>query len=202
MGYRKKDPDSGRFREQIVVDGNILHRIERRECFWNLEDMGGVKVCVLTLSRPRMTRKVHDMRTNTTYDEERLDPQTWDAVLLEERYQPQATHQVYMDIALSGEPAGRLEFSLFGEDVPKTVQNFIGLVKGEYEDDSGKISSTPFCLKGTTFDKVKGDQLIAAGQPGLECEEIKLTAEELKEYTDFFKVRKSVTPWPIGPIGM
>lgn len=33
--------------------------------------------------------------------------------------------QVYFDITIGGEPAGRVEIGLFGKTVPKTVKNFV-----------------------------------------------------------------------------
>lgn len=32
--------------------------------------------------------------------------------------------QVFFDITIDGEPAGRIEIGLFGKTVPKTVENF------------------------------------------------------------------------------
>lgn len=38
--------------------------------------------------------------------------------------------QVYFDIEQGGEELGRIEIGLFGEGVPKTVENFKSLAKG------------------------------------------------------------------------
>ena len=37
------------------------------------------------------------------------------------------TDQVYFDISINGEDAGRMVFGLFGEVAPKTVRNFVAL---------------------------------------------------------------------------
>lgn len=37
--------------------------------------------------------------------------------------------QVFFDISIGGEPAGRVEFGLFGKVVPKTAKNFRELSK-------------------------------------------------------------------------
>ena len=39
--------------------------------------------------------------------------------------------QVFFDVAIGDEAAGRIEISLFGKDVPKTVANFVQLSTGE-----------------------------------------------------------------------
>ena len=38
-----------------------------------------------------------------------------------------------MDIKIGGKSAGRLDFELFGEKAPKTVNNFLGLCSGEMD---------------------------------------------------------------------
>ena len=52
--------------------------------------------------------------------------------------EPQVTHRVFMELSIGGEPAGRLEIGLFGEHAPKTVENFLGVIKGFTSKGSGK----------------------------------------------------------------
>ena len=47
------------------------------------------------------------------------------------RMGPAATSQVFIDVAIGGEPAGRMVFDLFGDDVPRTCENFRALCTGE-----------------------------------------------------------------------
>ena len=43
----------------------------------------------------------------------------------------EVTSTVFMDIEIGGEPAGRIEFGLYGGVVPKTAENFRALCTGE-----------------------------------------------------------------------
>ena len=40
------------------------------------------------------------------------------------------TDKVYFDIEIDSEPAGRIVFGLFGDVVPRTVENFVTLAEG------------------------------------------------------------------------
>ena len=59
------------------------------------------------------------------------------------------TNKVYMDIALDGELEGRLVIGLFGNIVPKTVENFRALITGE--KGVGPVHGKPLHYKGTRF---------------------------------------------------
>jgi len=50
------------------------------------------------------------------------------------------THEVYFDIEIDGETAGRVVIGLFGETTPKTVENFVALAEGR--DGIGYKQST------------------------------------------------------------
>ena len=62
------------------------------------------------------------------------------------------TQKVYFDIELEGFMLGRIIFGLYGDVVPKTVENFVALSKGDH--GRGKSSNKPLSYVGTPFHRI------------------------------------------------
>lgn len=70
------------------------------------------------------------------------------------------THKVYFDVEIDGAPAGRITMGLFGETVPKTVENFRAL--STCEKGTGK-SGKALCYKDSVFHRVIPQFMLQGG---------------------------------------
>eukprot|EP00567_Pseudictyota_dubia_P012573 CAMPEP_0197452452 /NCGR_PEP_ID=MMETSP1175-20131217/32084_1 /TAXON_ID=1003142 /ORGANISM="Triceratium dubium, Strain CCMP147" /LENGTH=194 /DNA_ID=CAMNT_0042985461 /DNA_START=29 /DNA_END=613 /DNA_ORIENTATION=+ len=74
--------------------------------------------------------------------------------------EPKVTNTVFFDVTIGDEPAGRIKMGLFGDDVPKTAENFRALCTGE--KGVGKAGK-PLHYKGSTFHRIIPSFMIQGG---------------------------------------
>merc|ERR1711991_77324 len=68
--------------------------------------------------------------------------------------------KTFFDVTIGGSKAGRIEFELFADVVPKTAENFRALCTGE--KGTGK-SGKPLHFKGSSFHRVIPDFMLQGG---------------------------------------
>lgn len=67
---------------------------------------------------------------------------------------------VFFDISIGGAPAGRIEFELFANVVPKTAENFRALCTGE---KGVGLSGKPLSYKGSAFHRIIPQFMLQGG---------------------------------------
>lgn len=89
--------------------------------FFTLESKDDKRMCVLTLEKKDMGHE------------------SWNAFFEEEKLDATVTQKVYMDVAIGDAEPERITFGLYGNEVPKTVENFRSLCTGERGDGEAGV---------------------------------------------------------------
>ncbi|KAF7810790.1 peptidyl-prolyl cis-trans isomerase CYP21-1 [Senna tora] len=74
--------------------------------------------------------------------------------------EPEITHRVFLEVDIDGQRFGRIVIGLFGDVVPKTVENFRALCTGETGKNSSGIQLR---YKGTPFHRIISGFMIQGG---------------------------------------
>jgi cyclophilin family peptidyl-prolyl cis-trans isomerase len=96
-----------------------------------------------------LSNQIQKEDTSTIYDQD-------------EPVKPQAeiTHRVYFDMDINSKPAGRIVMGLYGNVVPKTVQNFATLCRGDTTDARSGIR---LAYQGSSFHRIIPNFMIQGG---------------------------------------
>ena len=111
----------------LAIDAEELWgRVLADDAFWEIDEVDDQRCVVLELQK--------------------RDGGKWDH-LLKSQYKPPdttPTAKTYMDIAIDGEAAGRIEFGLYGKQTPLTAENFRCLCSGEKGEAALSYVDSPF----------------------------------------------------------
>ena len=76
---------------------------------------------------------------------------------------PPITQTAYLDLAVGGKPAGRLEIGLWGSVLPRSVANFLALAGSPIEGE-GRASKLVGRYKGSSFHRLVPGFVLQGGE--------------------------------------
>lgn len=126
-----------------VVDDELWKECDFEESSWEIAQDQGQRCIVVTILK------------KGKWD-------VWKHLLRCEEVKPDnpVTHRAFLDISIDGAPIGRLVLGLYGNIVPRTVENFCLLCSGERgEGQAGR----PLHYKGSSFHRVVPGYILQGG---------------------------------------
>ena len=127
-----------------IDDEELWDRVVADDTYWEIDDAAGERCVVLELTKKSIGRWPH---------------------LLKSQYKPpdtSVTTRTFMELSVDGEPAGRIEFGLFGNQVPKTVENFRALCTSE-KGTEGSVSGKVLGYEGSPLHRIIPDFMLQGG---------------------------------------
>ena len=120
--------------EPVIAAEQLWGRVVADECYWEIDEVDGKGRCVvLTLLKREQVQ--------------------W-PFLLKSQYKPPdatVTSRTFFDISLDDEPAGRIVFGLYGNQCPRTAENFRALCTGEKGEGEAGV---PLSFAGSNFHRI------------------------------------------------
>jgi len=120
--------------QEAFIDDALWKEVDPDESSWEIDTVKGKRSLVVTLTK----KSKHDRFEYLVKCEDLPGDKT-------------ITHKVFFDVSFDGEVIGKVIFGLYGNQVPKTVENFRALCTGEKgQGAAGK----PLHFKGCGFHRI------------------------------------------------
>eukprot|EP00291_Cryptomonas_curvata_P031338 CAMPEP_0172206688 /NCGR_PEP_ID=MMETSP1050-20130122/33368_1 /TAXON_ID=233186 /ORGANISM="Cryptomonas curvata, Strain CCAP979/52" /LENGTH=273 /DNA_ID=CAMNT_0012885821 /DNA_START=38 /DNA_END=856 /DNA_ORIENTATION=- len=117
-----------------LIDGELFSKVKPDDSFWEIDEVNGKRTIRTILQK------------DTAY-------LSWEYLMKADNLPLDltVTHKTYFDITIGDEEVGRIVMGLYGNTVPKTVQNFHSLCIG---DKGTSSSGAKLHYEGTSFHRI------------------------------------------------